>query len=95
MTESDSWWLRFRIWLHMRTHQHVTLVKDDIAEIQSCRRRLQSHVAAAIDFPPSEGLDPVIMKEIGPTSSAFIFSADSALDLRRRALIMGGRGVKR
>lgn len=89
----EGWWFRFRMWVHMLTHSHVTATKDDVGEIQFCRRRLQHKTTAAISFPPQEGLNPVMIFDISVPGVMYISEAETALDLRRRALIVGGEGV--
>lgn len=91
----DGWWSRLWMWVHMQTHVHTVATKDDVGEIQFCRRRFQRRVVASISFPPQEGLNPVVIHNIDSAITEFIAQAETALDLRRRALLAGGEGVTR
>lgn len=91
--DEEGWWFRFRMWVHNLTHVHMTATKDDVAEIQFCRRRGQRKTTASISFPVQEGLDQVFIYDIQVPDLKYITESESALDLRRRAIRVGGKGV--
>ena len=90
-----TWPDRLRMWWHRRTHTHYTATKDDLAEIEFCHSRWRRITHAVITFPDAAGLDPVIVHDMGPSKTKFILSGETPLDLRRRAIVVGGEGVKR
>lgn len=87
--------MRLRIWWHNRTHHHLTATHDGLAEIEFRTGLLSRVTRAVITFPAQEGLEPVLLHDVGPTKAEFILSATTSLDLRRRAVAMGAEGVKR
>lgn len=93
MDIENTWWFKLRMRLHMLTHQHKTYVAEGIGEVQFCRPRGSWRTAMTITFPPDSGLNPVIIENIGPATSELLATSSTALELRRRAILVGGKGV--
>lgn len=91
-----SRWQKFRMLVHNLTHRHVDIArKDGSVEMQFCYRRPIARTASlVIDFP-QDNLPTVVIDRVHVGQLDQIFKIQTALELRRTAVEMGGRGVTR
>lgn len=87
--------MRLRIMWHNMTHKHATAKREGVATIELCTSRFSRSTHGTIFFPEESGLEPIVIHDLGYSKTLFLTSATTPLDLRRRAVIVGGEGVKR
>lgn len=77
----------FSLW-HRLTHEHVTLAKPGLCEIELCSNRFRRSINAIISF--EHEYEPIRLRGITLEHGRMLFEAQTPLEMRRIAVRLRG-----